>query len=103
MGNHRAHRGPRRDNSAAPVVGRRKAAKQPARHPFLRALPSAPIIVGVAALAVSAGGAVSAADADLVGQVTSQAGITAAAGSTSLANVAPVGRRDGHRVARRPP
>ena len=74
MGNHRAHRGPRRDTSAAPVAGRRKAAKQPARHPLLRALPSAPILVGVAALAVSAGGAVSAADADLVGQVTSQTG-----------------------------
>ncbi len=94
MGNHRAHRGPRRDLSAAPVAGRRKAAKPPARHPLLRALPSAPILVGVAALAVSAGGAVSAADADLVGQVTSQTGAMAAAGSTGLANVAPAGHRD---------
>ena len=50
--------------------------------------------MGVAALAVSAGGAVSAADADLVGQVTSQTGAMAAAGSTGLANVAPVGHRD---------
>jgi murein DD-endopeptidase MepM/ murein hydrolase activator NlpD len=94
MGNHRAQRGPRRDTSAAPVAGRRKAAKEPARHPFLRALPSAPIIVGVAALAVSAGGAVSASDAGLVGQVTSQTGAMAAAGSTGLANVAPIGHRD---------
>ncbi|PUA81827.1 M23 family metallopeptidase [Nocardioides currus] len=94
MGNHRAQRGPRRETSAAPVAGRRKAVKQPARHPLLRALPSAPIIVGVAALAVSAGGAVSASDADLVGQVTSSTGAPAAAGSTSLANVAPVGHRD---------
>lgn len=94
MGNHRAPRGPRRETSAAPVVGRRKADKPPARHPFLRALPSAPILVGVAALAVSAGGAVSAADADMVGQVTSQTGAMAAAGSTGLANVAPVGHRD---------
>ena len=94
MGNHRAHRGPRRDLSAAPVVGRRRAAKQPARHPFLRALPSAPILVGVAALAISAGGAVNAADADLVDQVTSQTGTMAAVGSTGLANVAPIGHRD---------
>ncbi|MEO5665807.1 MAG: M23 family metallopeptidase [Nocardioides sp.] len=94
MGNHRAQRGPRRDTSAAPVAGRRKAAKQPARHPFLRALPSAPILVGVAALAVSAGGAVSASDAGLVGQVTSQTGAMAGVGSTGLANVAPIGHRD---------
>lgn len=94
MGNHRAQRGPRRDTSAAPVVGRRKAAREPARHPFLRALPSAPILVGVAALAVSAGGAVSASDAGLAGQVTSQTGAMAAAGSTGLANVAPIGHRD---------
>lgn len=94
MGNHRAQRGPRRDTSAAPVAGRRKAAREPARHPFLRALPSAPILVGVAALAVSAGGAVSASDAGLVGQVTSQTGAMAAAGSTGLANVAPIGHRD---------
>lgn len=92
MGNHRAHRGPRRDNSATPVAGRRRAAPQPARRPFLRALPSAPIIVGVTALAISAGGAVSAADADLVGKVTAQAGTAAAAG-TNLAKVAPVGHR----------
>ena len=50
--------------------------------------------MGVAALAVSAGGAVSAADADLVGQVTSQTGAMAAAGSTGLAKVAPIGHRD---------
>ena len=36
----------------------------------------------------------SAADADLVGQATSQTGAMAAAGSTGLANVAPIGRRD---------
>ena len=36
----------------------------------------------------------SAADADLVGQVTSQNGAMAAAGSTNLANVAPIGHRD---------
>lgn len=92
MGNHRAPRGPRRDHSAAPVPGRRKAAKAPAHRPLLRVLPSAPILVGVAALAVSAGGAVSAADADFIGDVTSQGGV-AAAGS-SLGQAAPVGHRD---------
>lgn len=43
---------------------------------------------------MSAGGAVTSADADLVGQVTSQPGAMAAAGSSGLAKVAPVGRRD---------
>jgi hypothetical protein len=37
---------------------------------------------------------VSASDAGLVGQVTSQTGAMAAAGSTGLANVAPIGHRD---------
>ncbi len=99
MGNHRAHRGHRRDDSpsplagrrvATPTAGRRRAAKPAARHPLLRALPSAPIIVGVTALAISAGGAVSAADTDLVGTVTKQSGAMSAAGSTGLASIAPI-------------
>lgn len=88
MGNHRAHRGHRRDHSATPVAGRRKATKQSTRHVLLRSLPSAPIVAGVAALAVSAGGAVTATDAGLVGSIPASAGTMAAAG-TSLASVAP--------------
>ncbi len=77
MGNHRAHRGPRRSTSAAPVVavpavGKRRATAPARRSPLLRSLPSAPILLGVTALAISAGGAVTASDADLAGQVTSR-------------------------------
>ncbi|QIK75502.1 M23 family metallopeptidase [Nocardioides piscis] len=94
MGNHRAHRGSRREVSATPV-GRRKAEKPSTRHPLLRTLPSAPIVAGIAALAVSAGGAVTAADTDLAGTVTAPSSAMAAAGS-SLSSVAPAA---GHRAA----
>ncbi|HXH77051.1 M23 family metallopeptidase [Nocardioides sp.] len=94
MGNHRAHRGSGRDHSAAPVAGRRKAEKQPARHPVLRALPSAPVVAGVAALAISAYGAVTAADTDIVRTVSSQPGAIAAAGSTSFSSVSPLRNRE---------
>ena len=109
MGNHRAHRGPRRSTSAAPVVavpvvGKRRATA-PARHvPSSAALPSAPILLGVAALAISAGGAVTASDADLAGQVTSgSTGAIAAAGTTGLAQVAPIDQPRRRRLARLPP
>ena len=77
MGNHRAdHRGHSRRPSETPdaetrTVGKRKAVKPASRRsasrgPLFRGLPSAPILVGVAALAVSAGGAVTAATPGLV-------------------------------------
>lgn len=94
MGNHRAHRGSGRDHSAAPVGGRRKAEKQPARHPLLRVLPSAPILAGVAALAISAGGAIGAADTETVVSLTPQSGSVAAVGSTGLVSVAPLRKRE---------
>ena len=94
MGNHRAHRGSGRDDSAAPVGGRRKAEKQPARHPLLRVLPSAPILAGVAALAISAGGAIGAADTETVVSLTPQSGSVAAVGSTGLVSVAPLRKRE---------
>ena len=99
MGNHRAHRGDRRDTSAAPVVdkpvvGRRRASAPARRSPLLRSLPSAPILLGVTALAISAGGAVSASDADLAGQVTSGTSSLAAAGTAGISQVAPVTSRD---------
>ena len=52
--------------------GRRRAERpgsrrSPSRAPLFRGLPSTPILLGVAALAVSAGGAVTAASPDLVG------------------------------------
>jgi murein DD-endopeptidase MepM/ murein hydrolase activator NlpD len=99
MGNHRAHRGPRRSTSAAPVVtvpvvGKRRATAPARRSPLLRSLPSAPILLGVTALAISAGGAVTASDADLAGQVTSGSTSIAAAGTMGIAQVAPTTSRD---------
>jgi murein DD-endopeptidase MepM/ murein hydrolase activator NlpD len=99
MGNHRAHRGPRRSTSAAPVVavpvvGKRRATTPARRSPLLRSLPSAPILLGVTALAISAGGALTASDADLAGQVTSGSTSIAAAGTMGIAQVAPTTSRD---------
>jgi murein DD-endopeptidase MepM/ murein hydrolase activator NlpD len=99
MGNHRAQRGDRRSTSAAPVVdkpvaGRRRATAPARRSPFLRALPSAPILLGVTALAVSAGGALTAADADLAGQVTSSSSSLATAGTAGIGQIAPITDRD---------
>jgi len=87
MGNHRATRRGSRDSttntlatSASPAAGRRKAVKHSgSRGPLFRKLPSTPILLGVAALSISATGAVSAgAASDLVGerqgfQLTAQA------------------------------
>ena len=72
MGNHRAdRRGPRRRSKstapvAAPVLttggGRRKASRHTGtRGPLFRGLPSVPVLVGLAALSASVGGAVTAA------------------------------------------
>jgi murein DD-endopeptidase MepM/ murein hydrolase activator NlpD len=94
MGNHRAQRGDRRSTSAAPVAGRRRATAPARRSPLLRALPSAPILLGVTALAISAGGAVSASDTDLAGQVTSGNGSVAAAGTMGIAQASPITGRD---------
>jgi murein DD-endopeptidase MepM/ murein hydrolase activator NlpD len=94
MGNHRAQRGDRRSTSAAPVVGKRRAIAPARRSPLLRVLPSAPILLGVTALAVSAGGAVSASDTDLAGQVTGGNGSVAAAGTMGIAQASPIAGRD---------
>jgi len=63
MATHRAYsRAPRRDSSAnQTTLGKHKAPEHSARRRSLfRGLPSAPILMGVAALAISAGGAVTA-------------------------------------------
>ena len=98
MGNHRAHRGSRRDHSAAPPIasqqvagGKRRAAK-PARRSLIKTLPSSPLIVGVAALAVSAGGAVLASGEDIVPTASINSGARAM-GGTDLASVAPLAQR----------
>ena len=88
MGNHRAdHRGPGRRPSVsttpdAAVAGKRRAvagARRSARRgPLFRGLPSIPILVGVAALAVSAGGAVTVASTDLASATPSPSRVTQA-------------------------
>ncbi len=102
MGNHRAdHRGPRRRSQSTPqraelsvtstasstvaAAGRRRAAKPSSRTtapsrsghtgtrgPLFRGLPSIPVLLGVAALSVSAGGAVTMSDTDLAPSSTSR-------------------------------
>ena len=98
MANHRAHRGDRRRTSAdVPATGRRKA-EQARRTPLVGSLPSAPIVVGVTALAVSAGGAVSVSQSDVLGAV-SHRGTALASGSTSASES--VGAATGKLLARR--
>jgi len=76
MGDHRAdRRGSARRRSATaatpatpPADGRRRASKHSgSRGPLFRGLPSFPVLVGIAALAVSAGGALTAGDQELLG------------------------------------
>ena len=91
MGNHRAQRPTRRASSAtAPVTGKRRAAK-PAKSRLPQALPSAPLVAGIAVLAISAGGAITAADIDTAA-LKNPAGITAA-GSIGAAGQAALARR----------
>jgi murein DD-endopeptidase MepM/ murein hydrolase activator NlpD len=94
MGNHRAvRRAPRRDSSATQITsGKRKAVKHAAaRGSLFRGLPSAPILMGVAALAVSAGGAVTVGQSDVLGaqadqfRFTSQ--VSALNGASGIARV----------------
>ena len=88
MGNHRAdRRGHRRATPLTPQVtapvsapvgpGRRKASKHTGlRGPLFRGLPSIPVLLGVAALSVSAGGAVTMSQPDFA--ATSETRLTAA-------------------------
>jgi murein DD-endopeptidase MepM/ murein hydrolase activator NlpD len=88
MGNHRAdHRGPSRRPSVSTipdgaVAGKRRAAagarRAVRRGPLFRGLPSVPILVGVAALAVSAGGAVTVASTELASATPSPSRVTQA-------------------------
>jgi murein DD-endopeptidase MepM/ murein hydrolase activator NlpD len=102
MGNHRAQRAPRRRTSAAPVAGKRRAVTA-SRSPLLvRSLPSVPLVAGMAVLAISAGGAVSSADTDLVGQASaSTAGAAGVIGATgeALSRRTPIVSRDARRDA----
>lgn len=122
MGQHRAHRGDRRATSASRQVsaspasssytggGKRRATPAPSRGSLVPGLPSAPVVAGVAALAISAGGALTAttpalvaASADAKTGASTQAGASQPAASTSVAsliqNRRDVVSRDSRRVA----
>jgi len=99
MGNHRAdHRAPRRAPSTTPEVssdtvtpasGRRRISK-PARTPFTAKLPSSPVLMGITALAISAGGALTAGHSvvlDAAGEFTYSSQVSALGGSSSIATV----------------
>ena len=108
MGQHRAARGSRRAPSATTSVTSGSSA--PAKHtapgkPLLRRLPSAPVLVGVAALAISAGGAISAVDPDRISSRLDSTSSVNAAGSITSATDAGLLRRGAgvSRAARRAP
>jgi murein DD-endopeptidase MepM/ murein hydrolase activator NlpD len=89
MGNHRAERAPKRRASsapAAPVNGKRRATPAPRRS--LVSLPSLPLVAGVAVLAISAGGAVTASGADLTSLASSGSAVEASASVGSAAGQA---------------
>ena len=92
MGNHRAERAPKRRTSAtaAPVHGKRRASTPP-RRSVVRHLPSLPLVAGVAVLAISAGGAVTA----------SGAGATSLTSGSSLDASGSIGSAAGQALSRR--
>lgn len=104
MGNHRAERAPKRRTSsatAAPQIGKRRATA-PARRSVLRSVPSLPLVAGVAVLAISAGGAVTASGAGVTALASSGSAVQAqgsigAAASQVLANRGSVVSRGGSR------
>lgn len=123
MGNHRADRhGPGRLPSVTPIEiettprrhatdapGRRRSAKHTAsRGSLFRGVPSLPVIVGIAALAISAGGAIQAADPALVGsgshdsrfaQASALTGVGKASSTNLLSDRRAAASRDSRRDA----
>ena len=85
MGNHRAERAPKRRTSAtAPLNGKRRATTPP-RRSVLRSVPSLPLVAGVAVLAISAGGAVTASGAGVTALTSSGSSLDAAGSISSAA------------------
>jgi murein DD-endopeptidase MepM/ murein hydrolase activator NlpD len=105
MGNHRAERAPKRRTSAtAPLNGKRRATTPP-RRSVLRSVPSLPLVAGVAVLAISAGGAVTASGAGITALTSSGSSLDASASIGSAAGQALSRRgvvvsRDGTRGSR---
>ncbi|GAA5115588.1 hypothetical protein GCM10023339_22970 [Alloalcanivorax gelatiniphagus] len=88
MGNHRAERAPKRRTSdkAAPTTGKRRAST-PARRSVVK-LPSLPLVAGVAVLAVSAGGAVTASGAGVTALTSTGSSVQATGSIGSVAGQA---------------
>ena len=87
MGNHRAERAPkRRTSAAAPTIGKRRATP-PARRPLVK-VPSLPLVAGVAVLAVSAGGAVTASGAGVTALTSTGSAVEASGSIGSVAGKA---------------
>ena len=114
MGNHRAdRRGPGRRPSVTQIAtdttprrraedgpgGRRAARHTASRGPLFRGLPSVPVLIGIAALAVSAGGAVTAAEPALMGSETLEQRITQASALTGTGKVSSTSLLDDRRAA----
>lgn len=128
MGNHRAPRRASRRTEQVPVdpafdvapetsagggaaaAGKRRAVKHAgSRGSLFKALPSAPVLLGVAALAVSTGGAVTVANSGSTGASTSQTsqitaagalgGVSAVSSNSLLAERRAAVSRDGNREA----
>jgi murein DD-endopeptidase MepM/ murein hydrolase activator NlpD len=90
MGNHRAERAPRRRPSSAtdaPLIGKRRATT-PTRRSVLRGVPSLPLVAGVAVLAISAGGAVTASGAGVTALTSSGSSLDAQGSISSAAGQA---------------
>ena len=90
MGNHRAERAPKRRTSSAtdaPLIGKRRATT-PARRSVLRSVPSLPLVAGVAVLAISAGGAVTASGAGVTTLTSSGSSLDASGSIGSVAGQA---------------
>lgn len=87
MGNHRAERAPKRRTPSAaeaPLTGKRRATT-PARRSVLRSVPSLPLVAGVAVLAISAGGAVTASGAGVTALTSSGSSLDAQGSIGSVA------------------
>ena len=114
MGNHRAdRRGPGQRPSVTQIAdttprrhadeaasGKRRAAKHTAsRGPLFRGLPSLPVLLGIAALSVSAGGAVTAADPALLGSESREHRMVQASALTGTGKASSTSLLDDRRAA----
>jgi murein DD-endopeptidase MepM/ murein hydrolase activator NlpD len=88
--------------SARKEAGRRVASRHTSRRgPLFRGLPSPPILIGVAALAISAGGAITAASGGVSNDTTSFTQASALSGASDVSRVSLLDRQTVSRDSRR--